>query len=53
MSMIQAEISAIRSPASIRPSSIRRMPRAAGLLSAAALSAVLWCAALEGLRLAF
>ncbi len=53
MSMIPAEYSATRSnPVSVALTA-RRLPRAAGLLTAAALSAGLWLAILSVLRLVF
>jgi len=53
MSMIPAEYSAIRSAPAPSTTALKRLPRAAGLLSAVAMSAGLWYAAVEALRLIF
>lgn len=51
MSMIPAEYSAIRSTPATSTTAAKRLPRAAGLLSAAVMSAGLWYVAIEALRL--
>jgi hypothetical protein len=51
MSMIPAEYSAIRSARATSTTAAKRLPRAAGLLSAAVMSAGLWYVAFEALRL--
>jgi hypothetical protein len=51
MSMIPAEYSAIRSTPATSKTAAKRLPRAAGLLSAAVMSVGLWYVAIEALRL--
>mgnify|MGYP000589593681 CR=1 FL=1 len=51
MSMIPADLSAIHPATSM--GRIRRLPRAIGWLSAAAVSAIAWSLVIEALRLAF
>lgn len=51
MSMIPADLSAIHPATSM--GRIRRLPRALGWLSAAAVSAIIWSMAIEAIRVAF
>jgi hypothetical protein len=51
MSMIPADYSAIRSARTTSITAVKRLPRAAGLLSAAAVSAGLWYVVIEAVRL--
>jgi hypothetical protein len=53
MSMIPAEYSAIRSAPAKSAVAVKRLPRAVGLISAVAMSAGLWCVAVQALRLIF
>lgn len=53
MSMIPAEYSAIRSAPAKSAVAAKRLPRAVGLVAAAAMSAGLWVAAMQALRLIF